>query len=50
MQRLKRTPDKWEMTWAPDGRAVFRIGDSIRPGDPHIVWERIGGHDILDQP
>ena len=45
---LKRTPGEWAMTWADDGRAVFRFGPSKRPGDPHIVWERIGSHDILD--
>ncbi|HLY32321.1 MAG TPA: hypothetical protein VKQ36_14930 [Ktedonobacterales bacterium] len=40
----------WELTWEyHDGRALFRYGDEI-PGKqgPHIIWERIGGHDILD--
>jgi hypothetical protein len=38
----------WEMTWAPVGRATFRYGTSIRPGDPHIIWLRIGTHDIFE--
>ena len=28
----------FEMTWAPDGRATFHYGRSLRPGDPHIIW------------
>jgi len=36
------------MTWAPDGRALFRYGDPVREGEPHVVWLRIGTHDILD--
>jgi len=42
-------PGSWEMTWANDGRAVFRYGTSIRPGDPHVVWLRVGSHDIFDE-
>jgi hypothetical protein len=40
----------WEMTWAPDGRATFHYGDEIRPGDPHIIWRRIGTHAIFRAP
>jgi hypothetical protein len=42
--------DVWEMTWAPDGRATFSYGDQTRPGEAHIVWHRIGTHDIFRQP
>ncbi len=38
----------YEMTWASDGRAIFRYGDEIHPGEPHIIWLRIGTHDIFD--
>jgi hypothetical protein len=51
--RIKRVaghPGIWEITWAPDGRATFEYGPSVRPGDPHIVWRRIGGHDIFREP
>jgi hypothetical protein len=37
----------WEMTWAPDGRATFRYGAPIRSGEPHVIWLRIGSHDIF---
>ena len=32
---------------ADDGRAVWSYGDSIRPGEPHIVWHAIGTHAVL---
>ena len=37
----------WEMSWAPDGRATFTYGEELTPGSPHIVWLRIGSHDIF---
>jgi hypothetical protein len=40
----------WEMTWAPDGRATFQFGPTVTEGKPHIIWRRIGGHDIFKQP
>jgi len=43
-------PGVFEMTWAPDGRATFRYGDAVREGEAHIVWRRIGTHDIFRQP
>jgi hypothetical protein len=46
---IRRSPGEWEMTWADDGRAVFRYGEQIRPGHAHVVWLRVGSHDVLDQ-
>jgi hypothetical protein len=40
----------FEMTWAPDGRATFEYGDSIQDGEPHVIWRRVGTHDILGAP
>lgn len=40
----------FEMTWAPDGRATFEYGDGVRPGQPHVVWRRVGTHDVFRQP
>jgi mRNA-degrading endonuclease YafQ of YafQ-DinJ toxin-antitoxin module len=40
----------FEMTWAPDGRALFRYGSSLHAGDTHIMWLRIGSHDIFQRP
>jgi hypothetical protein len=50
VKRVQSHPGVWEMTWADDGRATFRYGDPVRPGDPHIIWRRIGSHDILENP
>ncbi len=40
----------FEMTWADDGRATFSYGASPVPGEPHIIWRRVGSHDILQNP
>lgn len=51
--RVKRVQGErgvWEMTWAPDGRATFEYGVARRSAEAHIVWRRIGTHDIFRQP
>ena len=40
----------FEMTWADNGRATFEYGEPIVQGEPHIIWRRVGTHDILDRP
>ena len=40
----------FEMTWAPDGRATFEYGPEQHPGEPHVIWRRIGTHDVFRQP
>ena len=35
----------WSLTWAKDGRALFRYGSQLVPGETHIIWEAIGTHD-----
>jgi len=47
---VQGAPGVFEMTWAPDGRATFQYGDQITPGEPHIIWRRIGTHDIFGNP
>lgn len=49
VKRVQSTADVWEMSWAPDGRATFQYGEEIVPGEPHIVWRRVGHHSILDR-
>ncbi len=44
-------PGVFEMTWdMPDGRATFAYGSGRTPGDPHIIWRRVGGHEIFREP
>jgi hypothetical protein len=50
VKRVQAYPGVWEMTWAADGRATFEYGQEIRPGEPHIIWRRIGTHDVFRQP
>jgi hypothetical protein len=50
IKRVQGEPDIWEMTWAPDGRATFAYGPEKVPGHPHVIWRRIGTHDILRRP
>jgi hypothetical protein len=50
VKKMKGQGEIWELTWAPDGRATFEYGESVREGDPHIIWRRIGGHEIFDRP
>ena len=40
----------YELTWAPDGRATFSYGRSVVGDEPHIIWRRIGTHEILREP
>lgn len=40
----------YELTWADDGRATFQFGRAVVNDEPHIIWRRIGGHDILSSP
>ena len=44
---VRGTPGAFEMTWAPDGRATFEFGRPVREGDAHVVWRRVGTHEIL---
>lgn len=40
----------YELSFGDGGRALFRRGEEIRPGDPHVVWLAIGDHKIVEQP
>lgn len=44
---VRGAPGVFELTWADDGRATFSYGPSIRDGEPHVVWHRVGTHGIL---
>lgn len=37
----------WELTWAGDGRCLWNYGPRRREGQCHIVWLRIGSHEIF---
>jgi hypothetical protein len=50
LKKMSGRADIWEMTWAPDGRATFQYGDEVQAGEQHIIWRRIGTHDIFGGP
>jgi len=43
-------PGVFELTWSDDGRATFSFGRSIRETEPHVIWRRVGTHDVLRNP
>lgn len=47
---VRGAPGVYEMTWAPDGRATFAYGASVVGDEPHVIWRRIGTHEILREP
>jgi len=50
VKRVAGTTEVWEMTWAPNGRATWQFGPEQRPGERHVIWRRIGTHDIFRAP
>jgi hypothetical protein len=51
VKSLQSQPGIFELTWqGNDGCATFDYGPEKRPGEPHIRWRRIGGHEILQNP
>jgi hypothetical protein len=50
IKRVQGTDDVWEMSYSGDGRATFRYGSERKPGETHVVWLRVGGHEILSRP
>lgn len=40
----------FEITWAPDGRATFHYGPPVHEGEAHVVWRRIGTHEVFERP
>ncbi|MGW2989763.1 hypothetical protein [Streptomyces goshikiensis] len=40
----------WSMGCGPAGRATWEYGPARRPGTQHVIWRRIGTHNILTGP
>lgn len=49
-KRVQGHPGVFEMTWADDGRATWQYGPERRAGQAHVLWRRIGCHDIFGRP
>ena len=50
IKRVQGSPGVFEMTFAPDGRATFSFGEPVLKGQPHVIWRRVGTHDIFGAP
>jgi hypothetical protein len=50
VHRVQGSTAVWEVTFAADGRGTFEYGNEVIEGEAHIIWRRIGGHSILEQP
>jgi len=50
---VKRMVDRggiWELAWSGDGRCTWEYGTPVQQGRFHVIWRRIGGHDIYNDP
>ena len=47
---VRRAPGVFELTWDGNGRATWQYGPEIVHGERHIVWRRIGGHNVFTGP
>ncbi|MCL7382222.1 hypothetical protein [Streptomyces sp. 35G-GA-8] len=50
IKRIQRAPGVYELTWAGNGRATWSYGKEKIQSTPHVIWRRIGTHDILTGP
>jgi hypothetical protein len=50
VEHVQGTRGIYELTWADDGHATFEYGSEQRVGEPHVIWRRIGTHDIFREP
>ncbi|MFE4177181.1 hypothetical protein ACFRR7_34960 [Streptomyces sp. NPDC056909] len=50
IKRVQCARGVYELTWDGNGRATWQYGKAILPGTQHIIWRRIGTHDILTGP
>jgi hypothetical protein len=46
VEGFKSVSGWYEIRWAADGRALFSYGTEVIPGEKHIIWHRVGSHDI----
>lgn len=47
---VQGTSDIMEMTFSPDGRATWQFGAEVKAGQVHVMWRRVGTHDIFRSP
>lgn len=50
VKKVQGTNEVLEITFSPDGRATWQFGTEVTPGQTHVVWRRIGTHDVFRSP
>ena len=50
VKKMAGYDDVWELAGAPDDRATFEYGASIKEGHLHVRSRRVGTHDIFKRP
>ncbi len=50
VKKVQGSTGVFEMTWADNGRATFQLGPEVQAGEPHVIWRRVGTHEILGEP
>jgi hypothetical protein len=50
IRQFRSKPGVYEFHFEGDGRATFEFGASIRAGEVHVIWRRIGTHTIYLNP
>jgi hypothetical protein len=48
LRELGDHPGFYELRFGADTRAIYTFGQAVRPGQPHVIWCRIGSTDTLD--
>lgn len=46
VHRIDSQRGVWSLSFGPDLRATFSYGPAQRENDPHVIWRRIGKHNI----
>jgi hypothetical protein len=49
-QPQQKKPKRIESIRVFGGKATFSYGASPLAGEAHIIWRRIDGHEIFDEP
>jgi hypothetical protein len=49
VRELEEHPGFFELQFDTGARAVYTFGRAVRPGQPHVIWCRIGTDDDLDR-
>jgi hypothetical protein len=50
IRQMAGHPSIYEFHFTDAGRATFEYGSASRGADAHVIWRRIGGHEIYNNP